>query len=186
LYGSKASKTEYDRLTGEWLAAGRPASTATASDVTMMELCARYWRHAKGYYVRGGSLATIKRMLRTLKLRYGQTLAAEFGPLALKAVREQFVSEDLSRTYCNRMVDLIRRMFKWAASEQLIPTTTWQALTTVAGLRRGHTTAPENEPVTPVDDAVVEATLPHLSETVAAMVRLQRLTGMRPDEVCRL
>ncbi len=38
----------------------------------------------------------------------------------------------------------------------------------------------------PIDDIIVEQTLPHLSETVAAMVRLQRLTGMRPDEVCRL
>ncbi len=33
---------------------------------------------------------------------------------------------------------------------------------------------------------MVDATLPHLSDTSAAMVRLQRLTGMRPDEVCRL
>ena len=32
-------------------------------------------------------------------------------------------------------------------------------------------------------DELVEATLPHLSPTVAAMVRVQRLTGMRPQEV---
>ena len=60
------------------------------------------------------------------------------------------------------------------------------ALTTVSGLRRGHTTAPETKPIGPVEDVIVDATVLHLSETVAAMVRLQRLTGMRPDEVCRL
>ena len=155
-YGTKVSRIEYDRVVGEWLAA------------------------------RGGSLATIKRMLRTLKRRYGQTFAVDFGPLAIKAVRQQFVEEGLSRTYCNRMVNHIRHVFKWAASEQLIPETVWRALKTVDGLRRGHTTAPENAPIRPVDDAVVEATLPHLSDTVAAMVKLQRLTGMRPDEVCSL
>ena len=63
---------------------------------------------------------------------------------------------------------------------------TWQSLTTVTGLRRGHTEAPENEPIGPVDDATVERTLPHLSHIVAEMVRLERLTGMRPDEVCML
>jgi hypothetical protein len=46
--------------------------------------------------------------------------------------------------------------------------------------------APELPPVRPVDDEVVEATLPYLPEIVADMVRLQRLTGARPGEVCGL
>ena len=36
----------------------------------------------------------------------------------------------------------------------------------------------------PVDDATVDATLPHLPPIVADMVRFQRLTGCRPAEVC--
>lgn len=35
----------------------------------------------------------------------------------------------------------------------------------------------------PVDDAVVEATLPHLPPIIADMVRVQRLLGCRPGEV---
>ena len=35
-------------------------------------------------------------------------------------------------------------------------------------------------------DDVVDATLPHLSEVVADMIRFQRLTGCRPGEVCIL
>lgn len=35
-------------------------------------------------------------------------------------------------------------------------------------------------------DAVIDATLPHLPQVVADMVRLQRLTGCRPAEVCIL
>jgi integrase len=96
------------------------------------------------------------------------------------------VENGASRTYCNRLTDIIRRMFKWAAGQQLVSIAAWQSLTAVSGLRCGHTTAPENEPIGPIDEATVVATLPHLPDTVVAMVRLQRLTGMRPDEICRL
>lgn len=41
----------------------------------------------------------------------------------------------------------------------------------------------KSEPVVPVDDAVVDATLPFLTPTVRAMVELQRVSGLRPGEV---
>jgi integrase len=66
----------------------------------------------------------------------------------------------------------------------MIPPAVYQGLAVVPGLRQGRSGARETEPVEPVDDAVVEATLPHLSEVIADMVRLERLTGMRPAEVC--
>jgi integrase len=185
-HGTKASKLEYDRLIGEWITAGRPSSAAKSTDLTIAELCQRYKRHAESYYSHGGTTHNIGTACRTLRLRYGGTLASEFGPLALKAVRQQFVEHGASRTYCNRLTDIIRRMFKWAAGEQLVSISAWQSLTAVSGLRCGHTEAPENEPIGPIDEATVDATLPLLPDTVAAMVKLQRLTGMRPDEVCRL
>ena len=185
-HGTKGSKLEYDRLIGEWVTAGRPSSAATSFDITIAELCKRYKVFIEHYYVSGGSVANIKAAIRTLREVYGDTLAGEFGPLALKAIRQRFVDNGNSRTYCNRLTDLIRRMFKWARRSNWFPSPPGTALTTVSGLRCGHTEAPENEPIGPVADAIVEATLPHLPDTVAAMVRLQRLTGMRPDEVCRL
>jgi hypothetical protein len=188
-HGTKASKREYDRLVGEWIASGRQGGAGgEQSDLTITELVARYKKFAEGYY-KGGTLsnvATACRVMRILRIRYGSTMAAEFGPLALKALRQQFVDDKAARTFVNRLVALIRGSFKWAASEQLVPTATWQSLTTVAGLRQGHTDAHETKPVEPVDEATVDATLPCLSATVADMVRLQRLTGMRPDEVCKL
>src|SRR5262249_43563421 len=131
-HGTKASMVEYDRLIGEWMAAGRPSSIAKAADITIAELCKRYKAFAEGYYVHGGSLHNIKHTIRSMRETYGKTLASDFGPLALKAIRERFVKAGNSRTYCNRLTDLIRRMFKWASSEQLVPVATWQALTTVA------------------------------------------------------
>jgi integrase len=77
----------------------------------------------------------------------------------------------------------IVRLFKWAVSKELIPQTVHQRLTTVEGLREGRSPARESPPVTPVADATVDATIPHLTRPVAAMVKIQRLTGARPGEV---
>jgi len=80
----------------------------------------------------------------------------------------------------------VRRVFQWAESQELVPRGTHNSLKTVEPLRQGRTHAPELPPIAPVDDAVVDATLPFLPEVVADMVRLQRLTGARPGEVCKL
>ena len=94
------------------------------------------------------------------------------------------MADDLSRRYVNDHVDRIKRMFKWGVGEQLIPAATYDALKAVEGLRKGRTEARETDPVEPVADEIVDATLEHLPAVVADMVRLERLTGMRPAEVC--
>lgn len=189
-HGTKASKREYDRLVGEWVASGRPDAPQAANDITIMEVCAAYLRFAKGYYRKDGrptgAIYSVKAALKPVKELYGHTAAVEFGPLALKAIRARMIEADNSRTYINDAADRIRAMFKWAASEELIPAAVYHALLTVAGLRKGRTVARETAPVLPVDDSVVNTTLDHLTPVVADMVRLQRLTGCRPDEVCSL
>ena len=117
---------------------------------------------------------------------YGRTPAAEFGPLALIATQNKLVERHLARGYINALVRNIRRMFKWGVSRQLVQPGVYQALAAVEGLKKGRTSARETQPVKPVEDVVVEATLPHLPSVVADMVRFQRLTGCRPGEVCNL
>ena len=190
-YGSKASRAEYDRLIGEWLARGRPTTGTTAqTEITVNEVMVAYWRHARVHYVKGGRPTTqqglIRLALKPVKALYGKRPAVEFGPLSFKAVRQTFVDAGMTRKTVNGFVDSIRLMFKWAASEELIPESVHRALTTVAGLRQGKTEAPDRPPVQPVPDSDVEATLPHVPPIVADMVRLQRLTGMRPTEVCTI
>ena len=116
--------------------------------------------------------------------RYSRTPAVEFGPLALKAVRQQMVDDRLSRSYVNEHVARTKRMFKWAVGEQLLSPESLHALAAVPGLRAGRTDARENDPVLPVDDFTVDATLPRLPDVPADMVRIHRLTGTRPVEVC--
>jgi integrase len=94
------------------------------------------------------------------------------------------IAAGLCRSTINQHIGRVRRMFRWAVAEELLPVTTYQALAAVPGLQRGRCAAKEPRPVRPVADEVVEATLPHVSSTVATMVRFQKLTGCRPGEVC--
>ena len=121
-----------------------------------------------------------------MKLLYGRKLCAEFGPIALQVVMQQMAADDLARDTINKQAGRIKRMFKWGVSQELIPASIHHALASVNGLRKGRSEAREAEPVRPVDDRIVEATIPHMPEVVADMVRLQRLTGMRPAEVCMI
>src|SRR4051794_29999642 len=91
-----------------------------------------------------------------------------------------------SRRLINKDVHRIRGMFKWAAGEELYPGDALAALGAVAGLEKGRSAAQERPPIRPVAEDMVEATLPHLSPRVAAMVRLQLLTAARPGEVCAI
>ncbi len=189
-WNTKASRGEYDRLIREWLAAGRclPKSETGPS---VAELVLAYWRHAKSYYVTktgkpSGSIDRIRVALRALRESYGPTPAHEFGPLALQAIRQKLIESGKSRRYINYLIDSIRRVFKWGVSQEFVPEPVYRALQTVTGLRKDRSPAPEPEPIGPVSDDVVDATLPYLGEVVADMVRLERLTGCRPGEVCAM
>ncbi len=146
-----------------------------------------YEEHAERYYVKAGRPTSepdnIRQALAPVRERYHDIDAREFGPLALKDVRQAMIERDWCRTFINCQVNRIKQMFNWAAEEELVPIGTYQALATVAGLRRGRTEAREKPPVRPVTDSAVEQVLPHLSRTVATMVQLQRLAGMRPQEI---
>ena len=188
---SKASKAEYDRLIGEWLAAGRPSALVPESEqLTVAELIAAYWRHAKQYYVKNGkptgTADNLKPILRLLRRTYGHVHVADFGPLALKRIRSELVDQNHSRKYVNMNLARIRQMFKWGAGEELVPLEVYQRIATVPDLRKGRGEARESEPIRPVPDATVYATMPNMSPVVADMIRFQRLTGCRPGEVCSI
>lgn len=188
-YGSTASRVDYDRLIGEWLAAGRCLGQSHGNDLTVAELCLAYKRFAKGYYRApdGSPTGSVDRVLAAIKVlrkNYATTLARDFGPLALQAVQRQMADSGKARSYCNHLTGAIKRMFKWAVSQELIPVDVYQALATVSGLKIGRSPAKEPEPIGPVSDDVVAKTLPHLPEQIVAMIKIQQLTGCRPGEVC--
>jgi integrase len=199
-YDSAASRAEYSRIVGEWIANGRQIPD-TPKDLAIDELVARYRQHVESYYRKpDGTLTSevdnIRQALRPLRFFYGKQPASEFGPLKLKMIRDAMMKPNppwlskpgagWSRRNINKAVGRIKMLFGWATESEMIPASIYHGLQAVKGLKHGRSDARESEPIMPVDDVVVEATLPHLSTTVAAMVRVQRLTGARPGEICAM
>lgn len=190
-YGSPESKAEYDRLLAEWLCNGRrlpPTHADNHSDLSVNEVLVAYLAFADGYYVKNGKPTTepasIRVTVRPLRKLYGTTPARDFGPLQLKAVRQAFIDAGLCRNEVNKRTGRVTRLFKWAVGEAMVPPAVHHGLLAVSGLRRGRADVRESKAVKPVPEAFVEAIRPHVSDQVWAMVELQRLTGMRPGEVC--
>ncbi len=190
-YGTPTSLAEYHRLIQEWLA-GRPGDpetgTSTTPNPSVDDVFVAFWKFAETHYRKPsgeqtGELDNLRHALRPVHRLYGHTAARDFGPLALRAVRDQMIQSGLGRTTINDRINRVRRAFKWAVGVELIPPSVSQALQAVGGLQRGRTEAREPEPVKPVPFEHVEAALPHMPRPVAAMVRLQLLTGCRASEV---
>lgn len=187
-WNSAASRSEYDRLIAEFLANGRQLRYEV--DTTVVEVLNAYRKYAEQYYRKNGEVTReygcIKEALKIVRELYGRKSADEFGPLALKAVRQRMVDNGWSRGYINKSIGRIRRCFKWAVENELVRRDMYHGLMAVSGLRKGRSEAHEPAPVLPVDDATVQATLPHLTCVVADMIRFQRITGCRPQDVCNL
>lgn len=158
--------------------------------LTVAEISLRYVQYCDTYYrtptgERTSTYGNAMQAARALR-PFDDTPAAKFGPRKLGMIRDSEAARGRPRVGCNALVKHIRRVFQWAEAQELVPPNTYNALKTVEPLRVGRTKAPELPEVKPVEDAVVEATLPYLPEIVADMVRFQRLTGTRPGEVCGL
>ena len=208
VHGTPESREAYHRIVAAWEKNGRDAppndvdltvrevalradqQARGGTDLSVNELVLGFIEHAAAYYVKNGrptsEVLSIKLAMKPLVTLYGRMPGAEFSPLKLKAVREKMVEAKLSRGTVNKRVECIRRMFKWTVEHELVRGEVYHALQAVAGLRRGRTEARETEPVRPVAESHVETILPHVSEQVRAMLRLQLITGMRPGEVIRM
>ncbi len=196
-HGTEASHEAYRRLIAEWATSpvDRPMPADPRSgfgvSLTINELMVAYWdKHVVVYYAKNGrptsEVDNSRQALRFLRKLYGSTPARDLGPQALKNVRQSMIEARRCRTLINKDINRIRGMFRWAVEQELLPVGVYQALLSVAGLRKGRSDAKEAVPIGPVPEAHVLETLPHLSPQVAAMVRLQMLTGARPGEVAAI
>lgn len=185
-HGSAESRRAFDRRLAEWLANNRLLVT-DRQGLTMTELMAKYVAFANGYYRKDGRPTSerhgIAQALRPVRSLYARLVAAEFSPQKLKAVRQALVDHGLCRTVVNQGVGRIRRMFRWAVENELVPPSVYHGLLAVSWLKRGRTDARETDPVRPVADPRVDGIRKHVSKQVWAIVELQRLTGMRAGEV---
>jgi integrase len=186
-FGTVESRHEYHRLLAEWNANGQHLPVAQDA-ITIVELLARFLEHAKTYYVKpdGKQTAEVSSFIQVIKLlkkTYGDRAVTDFGPLALKAVREQMIEMEWVRGHINKQIGRLKMIFRWGVAEELVPPTVYQALTAVPGLKRGRSAAKESEPVTPAPEGDIAAINPHVSEQVWTIIQLQLLTAARSGEL---
>jgi hypothetical protein len=168
-WNSAESKVRYQAIIVEWAAQqdNAPAAAVTQqlpeADTTITELLAAYLQHAQTYYVKAGKITGHVHVLRSVarfwKESCGGILVRRIKPSHLKAIQKRMVAIGESRSYVNKVTSYSKSMFRWAVENDLAPADVWQGLLAVRGLVRGRTEARETEPVGPVEDSVVDATL---------------------------
>ncbi len=163
------------------------AKISSQKNISVCDVIEQFLDYCQGYYPAGSrsEYHNCRRACRLLKEKFSHLPASEFTPKKLKSLRDAMIARGDARTYINWQVNRIKRCFTWAASEDLIPGSVSQSLTTVQGLRAGRTDAREPIKRMPVPWEHVKKVLPHLSPTVRAMVKMHWLTGARSKSVCR-
>ena len=169
-----------------WEEHTRSAARHEPSGATVEQLCAAWDAHCQEYYK--GSTTSMNAIadVRMFREMYGHAAVAELTHADMLQLRDALVRSGVSRTTVNIRLWRTKFMLAWALDEALIPAVVKAELTQVRGIKRGRTAAPERQPVRPVDDATIAATLEYMMPNTADMVRVHRLTGMRPCEMCAL
>jgi integrase len=180
----------YHALVGEWIANGYRLPVPP-EEISLLEVCDAYLEHCETYYatpdgIPSSTLCEIRMVLREILARYGSIPASQFGPNALRAIRKVWIDRDNAISTINARVGGVKRMFKWAASHEMLPETAYRSLATLDGLRRGRGQGKDPVKRFPARLEDIEATLPHLPRVLQAVIRVQLYSGARPSEVLNL
>ena len=156
-HGTKASVAAYDRYVMEWLARGRlpqPRDGGETIELLVFQLIRRYLKAAEVHYRKNGhvtkEVSAIKSAVKFLWKLYGREPVGEFGPLKLKAVREQMIAAGWTRKSINKQCHRICRMFSWGVENEVVPAAVAAALREVKGLARGRSEGASRHPSLPL------------------------------------
>ena len=207
-YGSEESRRRYGELIAQHAAGTRvdpfakSAAAKTESGITISELTLVFMRHAETYYLKDGKRTAeydcYKSAVGPMLKLYASTPVVEFGPLALKAVRQAMIdgptpspkmkrpARPWCRSFINKSVGRIRSVFRWAVANELIEPAVLQKLESVPPLLAGRTEATDHAPRRPVSDVHIEAVRKRVQEEVRDLIDLQLLTGARSGELLKL
>lgn len=185
------AQNRFAKFFAEWVANPLVRSPQLIARRTIREAWGLYEKHAEKYYRRAdgsstGEAENIALAFEYVLAKFGELSAAEFTPKMLKAARADMVAADLAVNTINRFVGKIRQVFRWFVEEEIVEASVWHAMQAVTPIKAGRGEGRETDPVRPVPEEQVWATVAKLPETLAKMVELQLLTGMRPGELCRM
>lgn len=198
-YGDDSKKApfevtqRYTNLVEQWRRNGcKPSLSHVKPGISVEDLAVKY---LEWFAEQGHTKETMSHSLRAMQFlidHCGNLSTADFTRHTLKSLQEKLErdgvnGEPYKRLTINRYINLIKSAFTegeergWGVDENLPG-----QLAKVRALRQGRTTAQEYQERDGVDDVVVEATLPFMSQTIRAMVMVHRVSDMRSQDVCNL
>lgn len=188
-HGSPESYARYFALLAEYNANGMKApqqpQRMAEVKIRVKDLVADFRHRVLPQYEHNyGQHNRFKNLLMLLEERHGAEAVDEFGPRKLEELRDQFIKDGCSRKYANTKATLVVKIFQHGVSRELVSPEKLVALRSLPPLRPGQ--GRETEKRAKVAVETIRKTLPKLTPTVQAMVRIQLATAMRPSELFRM
>ena len=170
------------------------AELHVAEQVTLSELFDKYLEHAaerKDFRDWSNAKTIIQIVIQSCPdMEVGKFTAMPYRAVQSHLVRlapNSASGRVWSRQYINRLMKILRSVFKWGISYDLVPPEVLAKIQSVPPVKEGeYPELKETEGREDVPNEAVLQTLAFLPPTVADMVRIQRGASMRPGEVCGL
>ena len=187
--GTPEAKTAYHRFCLE--VQNNPemftAPSSNACDVSVQELVAGFLDFSLATHQKPNYTHYRIMLMEFLGKLYGDKHVNEFRTIDLHNLRKALIK---SGRFCRKQInDYVRRVntvFTWGVEMGQVDVNVALALTTVKILKEGHPGTYDNPEREHVADETIFKTLPHLSPTLQAMVKLQRMTVFRGGEICKM
>jgi integrase len=169
--------------------------------MTVAQLAQAYHDHAETVYRKNGRLTStmgqVKAAMTALGEAFGTLPASSLDAPRVARLRDAMIWKTVGQGADARRVNLsvrtingrlqtIKQAYAWAREKGMVEAVAAYDVSLVKPLRKGRTEAKGPAKVRPVDPAVVKATAANAPPTLAAMIQVQGLTGMRPGEVCQM
>lgn len=117
---------------------------------------------------------------------HGETPINDFGPIALKQVRQKMIANGWARATINSAVSRVRQVFRFGVENEMVPSAIWDALKAVTPLLRGKTSAPDFDKRKPVSESDFQRVRAEVSDLMGDVLDMLRLTGARCGEIVGL
>lgn len=181
--GEPETEERYRQVLAQHLTTGyAPKPRRRDGQYAVTHLCADFLRWAGNFYgPRSPQVGKVRAMISALEPLCGSVEVTKFRALDLDALRQAVLANGAQRSTAATYASVVRKMFKWGFSREVVPHQTYASLCALEPLRDAAGGKRQ-----PVADADVDATLPHLHKEAQAIVRLLRLTGARPSELLGL
>lgn len=195
-YDDPETHQRFARTLAEWIANGRRLpSEQGREEMRVADIVAAYLEFAASFYCKPDGTPTrevenLTDAVRLLLKLYGTLPVHEFGLRQIKTLREQMITDGLTRKTINDRLNRMVRLFGWAAEEELCKSEVYSALRALRSLKRGRSAAREGRRILPVAWEHVEAVLPHVSRPLAGIIVQAELRvgrwGGRADVLLRV